>query len=97
MDESILSFQAEDRERLERGSIFCWNQTTRVLDKFVEVLFIGGLALLGIWNFINQFFGTEASFNLTQTLLSFYLIGMSVMVYLSWTANIKFLVYFGFM
>ena len=97
MNESILSFQAEDRERLERGSIFCWNQTTRILDKFVEVLFIGSLSLLGIWNFMDQFLSSEVGFSLPKSILSVYLIGMAVMIYLSWTANIKFLVYFGFM
>ena len=53
MDDSILKFQAEDKERLERGSIFCWNQTTRFLDKFVEIMFIAVLSLLAIWNFID--------------------------------------------
>lgn len=97
MDESILQFQAEDRERLERGSIFCWNQTTRFLDKFVEVLFIGILSLLAIWNFIDQFFSSTKKFGFGPTLLSAYLLGLAGMIYLSWTANLKFLVYFGFM
>ena len=52
VDPDMRQFQAHDREALEAGSKVCWNRFTRFLDKFVEVVFIGTLSLLAVWNFL---------------------------------------------
>ena len=36
-------YQAEDKEKLERGAKNCWNRMTRFLDKTSEILFVGML------------------------------------------------------
>ena len=97
MKEDELEFQARDREYIERKSITKYNKCTRFIDKFVEIIFIIILGVLGIWNFVQQFVLQGEYFNLWQTTLSVYLIGMSLMIYWSWSFNCRFLVYFGFM
>ena len=96
-NEDMLEFQARDREYMERKSITTYNKCTRFIDKFVEIIFMVSLAVLGIWNFVQQFVLKGSYFNVWQTILSFYLIGLALMIYWSWSFNCRFLVYFGFM
>ena len=53
--------------------------------------------MLSVWNFVSLFFVESKTFSVSSMLLSVYLGSMSFMIYMSWTAHTKFLVYFSFM
>ena len=82
---------------MERHAKACWNKFTRFLDKFTEITFIVCLTANGLWNIVSMFVGNDKGFNLLRMVLSVYYVFMALLVYMSWTANIEFITYFGFM
>ena len=94
-----MKYAAIDREELEVNSRTCWNKFTRLLDKFVEIIFIFSLVGNGIWNMLSMFLGSteDKKFSFLRFLLCFYYWFLALLIFTSWRSNIGFLTYFGFM
>ena len=92
-----LKFDAADKEAMERHAKACWNKLTRFLDKFTEITFMVCLTASGVWNVASMFVGDDKGFHLLRLVLGVYYLFMALLVYMSWTANIEFITYFGFM
>ena len=93
-------FAAEDKEKLERGAKNCWNKSTRILDKFIEVIFITALVTEAVCNQLFSFVGCDSAcegFKLMTLLLSLYQLFLAFIIFESWRGNITVLTYIGFM
>ena len=86
----------EDKEAMTKGAKTCWNKFSHFTDKFTEIIFIAGLTIVSLYNFIVMFTKT-GSFNLITLMLSIYLLVLATMIYKSWKSDITFLMYFGFL
>ena len=64
--EDKLEWEAAERDKHERKSLTTYNKCTRFIDKFVELIFIITLTVLGIWNFVQMFVLKKVKFNVWQ-------------------------------
>ena len=75
MDASAAA-KASDQEQLEKHASNCWNRFTRLLDKFIEAVFVLALVTVAIGNqvfcFIGAPGGADIGFHPVTLLVTLY-------------------------
>ena len=102
MLDASAAAKASEQEQLESNSRICWNRFTRLLDKFIELIFVLSLVTVAIGNQVFCFIGAPSGtantgFHPRTLLVSFYQLFLALLIFLSWRGNTKILTYFGFM